>query len=499
LLDEYLAANTTPGGVEPREKLQALIYAGDVGVRLVEDHFTSDLAKFYSAMPRSRQVALIEARSLMKSAHDHLGKDRTAEALDTYTSARKIFEENGDAPEALVCRYTSAYAHLLQSESNESLSDFEYVSREAEAKRYRWFLGQSLNGLGNVNIGFNNYSLALELCQRSLKILEEVGDIVGIVKVNDQLGSVYFRLGNRKEALRFHHDAITLATENSLGTGPLWRTYFLAAVTFHGVGLTAAGIDLTKESLRFAESNNAHLSVSRSYAQLGVMYGSRGNYPEAASSIERATESGKQVETERVRINAVGYAALQMGNLYRLEGEYSRATESYDEAIRLFDQLNFSAFSYVAHKGKFLSCVAQRGGCLSIEEELATALSLYEAHRSKIVETRNRYSFFDTEQGVYDVAIDYEFTSKNDKAKAFDYSERCRARSLLDPPDANSRQAHHPTGDSTPVEPGGLDDIQKAITDKDQIVQYAVLADKLLIWFVSHNRFEAFQQPISAN
>jgi CHAT domain-containing protein len=498
LLDEYLAANTTASGDEVREKLQALIYAGDVGVRLVEDHFTSDLAKFYSAMPRSRQVALIEARGLMKSAHDYLGKDRTAEALETYTSARKIFEENDDTPEALLCRYTSAYAHLLQGESNESLSDFEYVSREAEAKRYRWFLGQSLNGLANVHIGFNNYSRALELSQRSLKILDEVGDIVGIVKVNDQLGSEYFRLGNANEALRFHHDAVSLATANSLGPGPLWRTYFLAAVTFHGIGLTAAGIDFTRESLHFAENYKAHLSVSRSYAQLGVMYGSRGNYPEAISSIQRATESGKRVETEKVRTNALGYAALQMGNLYRLEGDYSHATESYDEAIRLFDQLNFSAFTYVAHKGKFLSCVAQHGGCLSVDEELATALSLYEAHRSKIVDTRNRYTFFDTEQGIYDVAIDYEFTYKNDRIKAFDYSERCRARSLLDPPESSSQQAHHPTGDSNPAEPDRLQDIQKALTENDQIVQYAVLADKLLIWFISNSRFEGFQQPISA-
>ena len=498
LLDEYLAATTSGRDDEARQKFQALTYAGEVGVRIARDNFTSDLVRFYATLPRERQAALIEARRLMKSAHEQLGKDRTSEALDLYAAAHKIFDSNRDTAEAIHTRYTSAHAHLLQSESNESLSDFEYVSREAEAKRYRWFLGQSLNGLANVYIGLNNFSLALELSQQSLTILEDVGDVVGMVKVYDQIGAEYMWLRNPKEGLRFHHQAITLATANSLGPGPLWRTYFLAAVTFHAQGLSAAAIDLTQESLRYAESNNAHLSVNRSYAQMGVMYGSRGNYPEAFASLQRATESAKRVETDKVRINALGYVALHLGNLYKLEGEYRRAADSYDEAIRLFDQLNFSAFSYVAHKGKFLACVAQNGACPSVEQELATALSLYEGHRSKILEARNRYSFFDTEQGVYDVAIDYEFTTRNDKNKAFDYSERCRARSILDPPGANSRNAHHSTADPRAAEPDGLQDIQGAMNDKAQIVQYAVLGDKLLIWFVSKNVFEGFSKPFSA-
>jgi CHAT domain-containing protein/tetratricopeptide (TPR) repeat protein len=498
LLDEYLAAATSKLGDEARQKLQALTYAGDVGVRVAGDNFTSDLVRFYTALPRERQATLIDARRLLKSAHEQLGKDRTDEALNTYAAARKIFEENGDTAEALLSKYTSAHAHLLQSESNESLSDFEDVRREAEAKGYRWFLGQSLNGLANVHIGLNDFSLAVELSQQSLKILEEFGDVVGVVKVNDQIGSEYMWLGNPMEGLRFHHQAITLATTNSLGPGPLWRTYFLAALTFHAHGLSTAAIDLTQESLRYAETSNTQISISRSYAQMGVMYGSRGNYPEAIASLQRAAESAKRVETEKVRINALGYAALHLGNLYKLQGEYSRAAGSYDEAIRLFDQLNFSAFSYVAHKGKFLACVAQNGACPSVEQELATALSLYEGQRSKILEQKNRYSFFDTEQGVYDVAIDYEFTTKNDKIKAFDYSERCRARSILDPPPANSQQAHHPAATSPPAEPNGLEDIKRAMSDKAQIVQYAVLADKLLIWFVDNNRFEGFQQPISS-
>lgn len=503
LLDEHLDAATKGHDGEAREWLQALSYAGDLGIRRAGDHFIFDLVKFYAAATRDRQVVLVKARGLLRSGHEHLQQDRTDEALVLYGEAGRIFEQNGDDCEALFVRYPVGHSRLLQGESMQSLTEFEAVSHVSEANHYRWLLGQSLNALANVHIGLNNYSVALEHSQRSLEILKQVGDSVGVVKVNDQLGVEYLRFGNPREALGFHRRAVTLANEDSLGPLPLWRSYFTAAMPFHALGLGDAAIDFTQEALRLAEATKSPMNVSRSYAHLGLMYGSRGSHDDAIAHIQRAFDSGKSVQTEKVRTNALAYASLQFGNLYRLAGNFSRAIESYDEAIRLYDQLNFQAFSYVAHKGKFLSCVARQGGCPSVEEELETALRLYEQHRAKILETRNRYSFFDTEQGVYDVAIDYEFTVRDDKRKAFDHSEKCRARSLLDPANAGDPQREHHTASGLRppqlAEPERLAEIQKQMPAEAQIVQYAVLNDKLLIWFVSRTRFEGFQQPISAN
>ena len=493
LLDQYLAAATDARTDEAREKFRVLTYAASLGTRH-GDYFAFDLVNFYAGTSHKQQTALIEARRILALAHKLIGDDKTSEALNLYAEARKIFEQYGNSCEVLISRYTSAQAHLLQGESNESLSEFEYVKREAEAKRYLWLTGQTLNALANVHIGLNNYSLALELSNRSIKMLEEIGDIVGVVKVNDQLGAEYVRLGEPREALRFHHRAVALATENHLGVGPLWRSFFLGAMAFHELGLSATAIAFTEESLRFAESNKqGYLSVSRSCSNLGVMYGSSGQFDEAMSYFQRAIDNGHKVPTERVRLNALGYASLQMGHLYRVAGDFSRASDKYDEAIRLFDQLKFGAFSYVAHKGKFLACVSEPVVCPSVEQELQKALALYEAHRSKIIETKNRYTFFDNQQGVYDVAINYEFANRNDKEKAFDYSEKCRARSLLNPAHGPS---HHVIKEV--AEPDKLPAIRSEISADAQIVQYAVLGDKLLIWVVSSAGFEGFSQPISA-
>lgn len=503
LLDEHLEAAVRGDEGAAREKLRALSYTGDLEIRRAGDHFISDLAGRYATATGDRRTALVEARRLMKLGHEHLQKDRTDQALDLYGKAAPVFERNGDHSEALLVRYTSANSRLLQGESAQSLAEFESVRRDSESNQYKWLLGQSLNAIANAHIGLNNYSVALEHSRRSLEILEQTGDSVGVVKVNDQLGIEHLRFGNPRAALGFHRRAVTRANEESLGPLPLWRSYFTAAMSFHMLGLGDAAIDFTKEALHLAEDTKSPVNVSRTYAHLGLMYGSRGRYDEAIAYIQRALDSGRGIQTEKARTNALAYTSLQFANMYRLAGDFGRAVEFYDDAIRLYGQLNFEAFSYVAHKGKFLSCVARPGGCPSLEQDLETARRLYQQHRSKILETKNRYSFFDAEQGVYDVAIDYEFSARGNKGKAFDYSEECRARSLLDLAEAGElrRGRAANVGVREPVasaESAGLAEIQKQMPDGAQIVQYAVLNDKLLIWFVSGTHFEGFQQPVSA-
>lgn len=500
LLDEHLKAAVEGRTSEAREKLQVLSYAGALRVRRANDHFLSDLVDIYTTT--NRQTQLAEGRRLLQSGNTQLGMDETAKALEFYSAAGRIFEQNGDACEALFVKYLATQARLLQGESKQALADFETVRTVAEDHHYRWLEGQSLNALANVHIGLNNFSRALELSQRSLEILKEINDSVGIAKVNDQLGIEYLRVGNPRQALVFHRRAVELVNAASLGALPLWRSYFTAAVPFLALKLDDAAIDFTQEALKLANETKSPVNVSRSYAHLGVMYGDRGNYDQAIAYIKQAFDSGQAVTTERVRLNALGYASLQLGNLYRHHGDFKNAIESYDEAIRLYDQMAFGAFSYVSHKGKFLACMAQGAACPSIEEELNTALRLFEEHRWKILETKNRYSFFDNEQSVYDVAIDYEFTTKDDKRKAFEYSERCRARSLLDLAEAGDvRHNYSLNADlqaSASVDTAGLAQIQSEMTDRGQIVQYSVLADKVLIWFVSKEKFEGFEQPIAS-
>lgn len=508
LLDDYLDCAAKGPAVEASEKLRMLSDVGNLQVARGDDHFILDLVKFYSTATRAQRVALAGGRARMRSGHEQLREFKTVAAREFYAEAARIFEENGDKYDALYIRYPVGHSLLLDAQSLNSLSEFEAVQRGSESGGYRWLLGQALNAIANVHIGLNNYSQALEYSKRSLEILERVGDVAGIMKVNDQFGIEYLRLGNYRKALTFHWQSLLLASENydllasaNSDSLPLWRSYITTAAPLNALGLIDAAIAFARESLRLALGAGRQLNVSRSYASLGLMYASRHNYDEALKNIQLALESGKSIPNQDMQRDAVAYSLLQLGNTHRLAGDFSKAIESYDQAIGFYEQSKFQAFSYVAHKGKFLACAAV-ADCPSVEQELETTLSLFEQQRQKIREMNNKYSFFDTEQSVYDLAINFAYTVKNDPEKAFDYSERCHARTLLDLRNVGEQRREARSADemqrASPSEQVKLQEIRARMPEQAQIIQYAVLDDKLLIWFVSKTRAESFRLDITA-
>ncbi len=182
-------------------------------------------------------------------------------------------------------------------------------------------------------------------------------------------------------------------------------------------------------------------------------------------------------------------ASIKLGKLYSQSGDFNKASENFDRAIRLYGGLDDREyFEYSAYKGLLTASLAQ-GGSQELEEEIRTTLDLFEKYRAKILEESNRNSFFDNEQSIYNIAIDFWHTRKGDERAAFELAERCRARSLLDLVSGAPRSvqdAAAPDLRSEQVAPSlTLTEIQARMPEKAQIVQYAALEDKLVMWVVS--------------
>src|SRR6185369_9639521 len=143
-----------------------------------------------------------------------------------------------------------------------------------------------------------------------------------------------------------------------------------------------------------------------------------------------------------------------------------------------------SIYKYDALKGRLLCYVALKDSA-NFEAQLPIVLEEFEKQRVGIFEEQNRNVFFDREQSVYDVAIDHEL-AKHDYVSALNYSEQSRARSLLK---ALSEK------DATPLHAAEL---QHQLPANLQVLQYAVLEDKLVVWLVTSDRLEARTKNIRA-
>jgi CHAT domain-containing protein len=229
-----------------------------------------------------------------------------------------------------------------------------------------------------------------------------------------------------------------------------------------------------------------------SYVNLGLAYGRMRQYAEAIRYAQLGYDIGKSFLPERSGKQMLVYSNLQLGYLHKQTGDCRQALTYYNESLDLCRDLDYPAHAYDAHKGR-LSCWLAQGDDQAVSEELKTTLDLFEEQRSKILDESSRTTFFDAQQSVYDLAIDFEVSRMNREARAYQYSEISRARSLLDLLGEGKAPALQ-----TGLRPLSLDQVQHNLPDHALLLQYAVLEDKLYIWVVTKKETYLKKQEVTA-
>ncbi len=484
LLDSYLDMEAKGESRTAVSKLQSLAYVGQLELQRAGDTYTSELARFYSGANPQRRKALAHARGQMRKGYELFLRANVDEALNYYAQAKQTFDGNGAEGEAIFAEYRMGHCYVLQPDLKRSDEIFTRLRSASERSNYRWLLNQSLYRTASIRFASNEYSESIDYAGRALKQSEQIGDIVGILNTLILLSDQYRVLNDERQALNFLDRALTLTSEEGAEPLQTWGIFTSIALNLKTLNLHSAAVEYQKEALRLALEMKPErpLIISRSYDYLGLTYGNLKNYDAALSNIALAFDAGSKVAGEPSGMEIMANSSLHAGDVYRQAGDYPRAVESYDRSIRLYQELNYPYFTYPAHKGKLLSYIAL-GDDSAAEEEIRTVLELFEQYRSKLTKESQRNTFFDVEQSIYDSAIDFTKSRKQNEQLAFEYSELSRARSLLDAIRRSAQAAEredstevHLPSTSTPL---ALSDIQQRMPEQAQLVQYAVLEDKL--------------------
>lgn len=502
LVDRFLAENSAG---QTSENLKALFYLGQLEIRNAEDTYTSDLARVYASSTPQTQTLLIQARQQVVEAFKLIRQSRISEASELFARARKTFEKVGNVAEALFAEAAMAHGAALQPDLPKGQALLAHVIPACESKRYKWLFGQSLYYRAHIQNNLDNYSEAISDANRALQLFEGLKDPSGTQRSLSQLANFHLFLNDNETSLSFLRRAMAVAEQYDSSPNQLWPLHIAVSMNLSALQLYRAALDYQNEALQLAEGRP--LLLSRSYNFIGLTYGSLRQFGLALENVRRAYEHGKQLAGERNGQNMMASASLRLGDLYRLSGDQTNALAAYDESSRLYDAIEFDHYNYSAHKGKFLSYLAQNNDALA-SQELPIVLDLFDRYREKIEEERQKSFFFDREQDIYDLAIDFAYTRLDDQRRAFDYSEICRARNLnelmrhgakvtVSASGLDLRSSH--TASDANAASLSLDEIKQQLPEQVQIVQYAVLENKLLIWHVTKGGFSSEPRQIESS
>jgi CHAT domain-containing protein len=490
LTEAFLDAAINNRNNEANDLLQALAFAGELELEK-GDRFTSELAAFYGLSSPQQHQLLAQAHDLLNQGLKLCLDSKYPDALERYRKARELFTRAGSNPEAMFAEYWTGYCQYRMATPEQSLLLLNPLAQASKGKQYHFLLVQILNTVGSANFSRSNYSEGNEQTRQALMLAEKINDSYDIQKNLAQLATHNMHLDDFHQSLFYLHQCLA---SDWPGSRQMWRTYDTQAQTLISLNLYSSAADYQREALQLVLNDVRDPSLlSHPYLRLGSIYGKLGDYTEAIKlglhGLEMSKSSGQRMSA---------YALLWLGHIYRQAGDLNQAIACYNQSDA--QSQGVGDLVYGSRKGRLL-CLLSQGNYNSAKEELRNVLSLAEKYRTRIFEEKHRNTFFDAEQNVYDIAVNIEHSHNGNYQTAYEYSEISRARSLLElinargyAPGKNDKSSAFLSSITQPLK---LGEIQIGLPEQTQILQYAALEDKLIIWVVSKTKFEPVEYKIS--
>ena len=499
LANSFLAATANRNSAEAEKFILALRYAGRLESERAGDPFVAELAEYYAHTAAEQQKLLHAAQTLLRNGYDACLEDNYDHT--PFVESRKLFLQAGDTWEAKICDYWIAYC-LSQADdfhtSSKLLTSLAKFSRDHD---YRWLEAQAICWLANNHTELREFSQSLESYNDALAIAAKINDSYNQQKILSQLGNSYMRLGQPSRALQYDSQALEQIDPAANSVRQTWRIYLYTARALAALNLFEAASQYGAEMLDLAsnELKSSPGMVHYSYLYEAQINGGKQNYDEARLLAKESLRVADSVADFKNRLKLETGSVLLIAHLERQAGHPEFALGFYDEVIENQSRLKSTISNYDALKGRLLCYLALKDD-QNFEAQLPGVFEEFEKYRVNIFEEQNRNTFFDHEQSVYDLAIDHEL-AKQDYSGALNYSEQSRARSLLKALiEKDRKKAQEDKGaEISGAAPLKVVELQRQLPPNVQVLQYAVLQDKLVIWLITSKSIECKTTNIGAD
>ncbi|HEX7181349.1 MAG TPA: CHAT domain-containing protein, partial [Thermoanaerobaculia bacterium] len=393
------------------------------------------------------------------------------------------------------------------------LARLEPLEREAREHRSWYLLGRILSLRAFCLSLLGRHLEALSLYDEAIGRFGQIGDREGVANLRARKAGLLRILGESELAwqevfralpdlsrivdLQSRHYLLGEAATAALALGhpQIALLYQGQAVEMIDQALRASSLEGGDEEVKHLRFN---LTVSlraraaiRAHAEL---------YEEAKEDLDRAMGLAQEPFDENIR-RLLQARILEVRGTTELKSDPRRAIRSLTEALRFSPADEYRAFRASLHFQMALAHRELRQEA-EAEERLRAGIEELRAEERTILQGRRRgqgeelwTAYFSRSQEAYQLLIQL-LAEQGRKVEAFNYAERARAFEPLDlvlrlpfASEAFRRLARN-------RDPLALAKIQELLPPRTVLIEYRVLADRLLIWIVRHDGIEFLTRPV---
>lgn len=462
--------------------LTAFHFAGKIEIANARDRFVADLAQYYERTSPAQRKMLLDAHALLRQGYAACLNANYDQTL--FVEAQKLFLRAGDTWEAKICDYWIAYCLSQDGQIVKSNELLESLAKFSKSKQYHWLAGQAVCWIANNYTDLGEYSKSIETYDHALNTATAINDVYNEQKVLSQWGNTYLRLNQPERALQHDWRALQLVDPQLSSVRQTWRIYLYTARALIALKLFEAANQYEEEMLDLALNVIKDPAVSHySYLYLGQIEGGRKNFSKAIEFAQESLKLADSVSDPNNRQKLRTGALMLLAQLQRQSGAVADALKTYNEVIDNTARMELQLFKLDAYKGRLLCYTALKDDA-NFEAQLPNILDEFERNRQRIIKEQDRNTFFDLQQNIYDLAI-YHAVERQDYQRALDYSEQSRARSLLQT--------------LSSAQPATTAEIQRQLPSDLQVLQYAVLDDKVVVWLITKTSITGRVKEIRAD
>jgi len=424
-----------------------------------------------------------------------------AKSILEFDNSRKLFEQLGDVCEAAIAEISASQYLPDVGKIAESQALLTSTIADAQGRKFNVIVTAAYYWLAIGDFRQNHFSESNKNLKDALLLAESGDNTFEIQHAQEALAFHYSALGEMDPALEHAGQMLSAKGLYYENTNQSLRNLGTLADLSLKLKFFSTSLSLSKEALSIVQEISPTDRRAISFAISFLRRMSKAAKGDLIAALEYANES-KQIalsrgdSVENAQITAEIY--LSLADVKRQMKDYNEALADYDQALQLYHRLpEFTVSLYPIHKGK-LFCFQQLDRREDFSRELAIVLKLSEAYRATIREDDSRQAFFANEQEVFDAATANAIKEGNSEG-AFDSVEESKARSLLDFVSSDKSIAEVEKSFASVSHSLSLTEIQARMPEHVQLVQYAVLPEKLAIWVVSKTRFDLIEKPITAD
>lgn len=440
---------------------------------------------------------MLQAKDFLAAGHEVM-RDNPARAITAFEKARDLFAQAGDVSETAVAENWIAQFLPDIGKVAEGRSRLTATLANAENRKFMILIPSVYYWRGFSDFRQIRYSDGLKNYKTALRFAESADNVFEIHHAAEALAYNYSILGESEPALSYASKMVAAKGSYYEASNQLIRDLGTLADLSLKLQLFSASFGFAKEGLSIARENSpVDVGVSANLRKLEAVAEASGDFATALDYANQAKQLALSLEDSDVNTRVKAGAYLLLAGVKSKSNNCDEALTDYDKALELYlHHPEVTDALYQLHKGK-LFCYRQLNRREEFVAELEIVLRLSEEYRATIREDDSRQAFFANEQDVFDAAT-ANALEEHDSQRAFDYVEKSRARSLLDFVESDKPIAEIEKSFGAVSRPLTLPEIQRRLPEQVQVVQYAVLPDKLAIWVLTKTRFDLIEKPIAA-